>query len=137
MEILASRFILYPADYAASLRFYRDVLGLAIFREYPGGTVFFAGGGLIEIAGHGAVDRADGGVAGPNTSAAVFLQVRDVYAAERDLRAGGVAIEREAKQEPWGLHELRIRDPQGTLLILAHVPEDHPQRRAGHTLPQP
>ena len=126
MDVLASRFILYPADYEESLRFYRDVLGLAVFREYPGGTVFFAGGGLIELAGHG-----QAGSAATGHAFAVFLQVRDVYAVERDLRASGVEIEREAKQEPWGLHELRIRDPQGTLLILAHVPEDHPQRRAG------
>ena len=128
MDILASRFILYPADYAESLRFYRDVLGLAIFREYPGGTVFFAGGGLIELAGHGPA-----GAAEANKAAAILFQVRDVYAAERDLRAQGAEIEREAKQEPWGLHELRLRDPQGTLLILAHVPEDHPQRQAGST----
>lgn len=130
MDVLASRFILYPADYQESLRFYRDVLGLAVFREYPGGTVFFAGGGLIELAGHG-----PSAPTGADRPFAIFLQVRDAYAAERDLRASGVEIERETKQEPWGLHELRIRDPQGTLLILAHVPQDHPQRRAA-PLPQ-
>ena len=43
MEILASRMLLRPADYPASLAFYRDILALAIAREYPGGTVFYAG----------------------------------------------------------------------------------------------
>ncbi|ADG97086.1 Glyoxalase/bleomycin resistance protein/dioxygenase [Segniliparus rotundus DSM 44985] len=132
MDVLASKFILYPSDYEGSLRFYRDVLGLAVFREYPGGTVFFAGGGLIELAGHGESAPPE-----PGKASAVYLQVRDVYAAERELRAAGAEIEREAKQEPWGLHELRVRDPQGTLLILAHVPEDHPQRRAGKPPAQP
>jgi predicted enzyme related to lactoylglutathione lyase len=132
MDVLTSRFILYPSDYEASLRFYRDVLGLAIFREYPGGTVFFAGGGLIELASHG-----ESGPPELSKTFAIYLQVRDVYAAEQDLRAAGAEIEREAKQEPWGLHELRVRDPHGTLLILAHVPEDHPQRRAGKLPAQP
>ena len=54
MEILASRMLLRPGDYARSLSFYRDAIGLAIAREYPGGTVFYAGQSLIEVAGHGA-----------------------------------------------------------------------------------
>ena len=54
MEILASRMLFRPADYARSLRFYRDDLGLAIAREYGGGTVFYAGQSLIELAAHGA-----------------------------------------------------------------------------------
>ena len=48
MEILASRVILRPADYDRTLAFYRDDLGLAISREYPGGTVLFAGQTLLE-----------------------------------------------------------------------------------------
>lgn len=40
MEILSSRMLLRPTDYQRSLTFYRDTLGLAIAREYPGGTVF-------------------------------------------------------------------------------------------------
>ena len=53
MEILASRMLLRPADYQRSLRFYRDEIGLAIAREYGGGTVFFAGQTLLELAGYG------------------------------------------------------------------------------------
>ena len=34
MEILASRMLLRPVDYARSLSFYRDQIGLAIFRDY-------------------------------------------------------------------------------------------------------
>ncbi|MEO9220383.1 MAG: VOC family protein, partial [Mycobacteriaceae bacterium] len=56
MEILSSRLILRSADPDASVRFYRDVLGLAIYREFPGGTVFFLGQGLLEISGHGEGD---------------------------------------------------------------------------------
>ena len=53
MEILSTRILLRPTDYALSLRFYAEQLKLPVAREYPGGTVFFAGGSLIELAGHG------------------------------------------------------------------------------------
>ena len=45
MEILSSRVLLRPADLDRSRRFYRDVLGLAVYREFgpvddPGVVVF-------------------------------------------------------------------------------------------------
>jgi catechol 2,3-dioxygenase-like lactoylglutathione lyase family enzyme len=119
MEILASRMLLRPADYPRSLRFYRDGLGLAIAREYGAGTVFYAGQSLIEIAGHGE----------PNSGGTMWLQVRDVYAAEQELKGRGVEIAREAKQEPWGLHEMHVVDPDGVNLIFVQVPRNHPLRR--------
>lgn len=126
MEILSSRMLVRPADYEVSLAFYRDTLGLAIAREYPGGTVFFAGQTLLELAGHGRPDDAPRGFAG-----AMWLQVRDVYAVQDDLRARGVTIAREARQEPWTLHEMHVIDPDGITLIFVQVPEHHPLRRAG------
>mgnify|MGYP003462431285 CR=1 FL=1 len=124
MEILASRMLLRPADYERSLAFYRDDLGLAIAREYPGGTVFFAGQSLIELAGHSS--PADTGGTFPG---ALWLQVRDVYAVQDELRLRGVAIAREARQEPWTLHEMHVEDPDGITLIFVQVPETHPLRR--------
>jgi catechol 2,3-dioxygenase-like lactoylglutathione lyase family enzyme len=124
MEILASRVLLRPADYLRSLRFYRDEVGLAIARDYGAGTVFYAGQSLIELAGHGTPAAGT-----PPFPGALWLQVRDVYAAQRELTSRGVAIAREAKQEPWGLHELHVEDPDGVTLIFVQVPEDHPLRR--------
>ena len=51
MEILAGRVLIRPVDPPRSLAFYRDVLGLAVYREFPGGTVFFLGGGFLEVSG--------------------------------------------------------------------------------------
>ncbi len=119
MEILASRMLLRPSDYRRSLEFYRDSLGLAIAREYPGGTVFYAGQSLIELAGHGE----------PAAGGALWLQVRDVYATESELRGRGVNIAREARQEFWGLHEMHVADPDGVTLIFVQIPADHPLRR--------
>jgi catechol 2,3-dioxygenase-like lactoylglutathione lyase family enzyme len=118
MEILSGRVLLRPLDLQRSLAFYRDVLGLAIAREFPGGTVFFLGGGFLELSGSA------GTPAGP--AVALWLQVRDLAAAHREVADHVV---REPRLEPWGLHEMWIKDPDGTRIVLVQVPEDHPIRR--------
>lgn len=122
MEILSSRVLLRPTDYQRSLEFYRDSLGLAIAREYPGGTVFYAGQSLIELAGHGEP---------ASFSGALWLQVRDIYATQDELRSRGIDIAREARREMWGLHEMHVTDPDGVTLIFVQIPETHPLRRDG------
>jgi catechol 2,3-dioxygenase-like lactoylglutathione lyase family enzyme len=123
MEILASRMLLRPADYQRSLRFYRDEIGLAIAREYGAGTVFFAGQSLLELAGFGDPDHSGGPFPG-----ALWLQVRDLQATQAELRSRGVPIAREARREPWGLHEMHVTDPDGVTLIFIEVPKGHPLR---------
>src|SRR5262245_20237628 len=108
MEILASRMLLRPADYARSVSFYRDALGLAVAGEYSGGTVFYAGQSLIDLAGHGAPEHP-----GAPLPVSLWLQVRDLYATQTDLRERGVQIAREARHESWGLHEMHVTDPDG------------------------
>ncbi|MDG3009218.1 VOC family protein [Rhodococcus sp. D2-41] len=125
MEILSSRAVLRPLDYERTLTFYRDLLGLAVYREYPGGTVFFAGQSLVEIAGHPGPEPASG--AGSHT--ALWLQVRDVHRTQDELTAAGVEIVRPATQEPWGLIEMWIHDPDGVPIVFVEVPAEHPIRR--------
>lgn len=124
MDILSSRIILRPQDYATTLAFYRDSLGLAVYREYAGGTVLFAGQSLIEVAGHGGAEDDPRGFAG-----AIWLQVRDVGAAAVELALRGVAIDRAPVTEPWGLVEMWLKDPDGVPIVLVEVPETHPLRR--------
>ena len=119
MEILASRMLIRPADYQTSVEFYRDRIGLAIAREYGGGTVFYAGQSLIELAGHGE----------PTSAGILWLQVRDVYASQTEVAGRGVPIARAAAEEPWGLHEMHVLDPDGVTLIFVQVPDTHPLRR--------
>ncbi|MCP2258450.1 Catechol 2,3-dioxygenase [Streptoalloteichus tenebrarius] len=120
MELLSSRVILRPRDPARSLAFYRDTLGLAVYREFPGGTVFFLGQGLLEVSGRGA--------SAPGDALALWLQVRDLARTVEDLRGRGVPVLREPRREPWGLHEAWISDPDGLRLVLVEVPEGHPLR---------
>ncbi|CQD05916.1 glyoxalase [Mycobacterium lentiflavum] len=124
MEILFSRMLLRPADYQRSLTFYRDEIGLAIYRDYGAGTVFFAGQSLLELAGWSDGEGAKGPFPG-----ALWLQVRDIEAAQAELTGRGVPIAREARREPWGLKEMHVTDPDGITLIFVEVPGDHPLRR--------
>lgn len=124
VEILSSRLLLRPADYQKTLAFYRDALGLAVYREYPGGTVFFAGQGLIEIAGH----RSPVAPAPRRPAADIWLQVRDIATARAQVEAAGVRIARDARTEPWGLIEMWLTDPDGVPVVLVEVPAGHPLR---------
>lgn len=130
MEILSSRVLLRPVNLPETQAFYRDVLGLAVSREFgPAGhrgVVFFLGNGLLEVAGTREV--------GSDSSLVLWLQVRDVQAELERLAGLGVGIAREARTEPWGLIEGWIQDPDGTRIVLVQVPEDHPIRRDVRTL---
>ncbi len=133
MEILSSRILLRPADLDRSLRFYRDVLGLAIYREFGSpaspGVVFFLGPGLLEVSGGSA------GLAG--RSVMIWLQVRDVHAEHERLAAAGVRVLRGPAAEPWGLTEMWIEDPDGVRIVLVEVPADHPLRRDPRSMSPP
>ena len=122
MDVLASRVLLHPTNWERSLRFYREALGLAVYREFSGGVVFFLGGAFLEVSG-----TASRVTATPNLE--LWLQVRDVVAEHERLLAAGVPIIREPRHEPWGLIEMWVSDPDGVQIVLVEVPEDHPLRR--------
>ena len=125
MDVLSSRILLRPSDLDRSRRFYRDVLGLAIYREFgpldDPGVVFFLGPGLLEVSGHTAGH--------PGHSVMIWIQVRDVHAERARLAAAGVPVIRGPVVEPWGLTEMWIEDPDGIRIVLVEVPADHPLRR--------
>ncbi|MFC7328122.1 VOC family protein [Marinactinospora rubrisoli] len=125
VHVLSSRILLRPTDLERSRAFYRDTLGLEIYREFgtgaQRGTVFFLGGGFLELSSH--ADRP------PEPAATqLWLQVADVAEAHRELSAKGAAILREPLREPWGLIEMWVGDPDGLPLCLVEVPADHPLR---------
>ena len=125
MEVLSSRVLLRPSDLDRSLSFYADTLGLAVYREFGSGqsrgVVFFLGGGLLEVSGRSA------GPAGAHLQ--LWLQVRDVDVAHAELRERGVTVLRPPTDEPWGLREMWVADPDGVRIAVIQVPEDHPLRR--------
>jgi predicted enzyme related to lactoylglutathione lyase len=125
VDVLSSRILLRPADLGRSRRFYRDVLGLAICREFGSvddpGVVFFLGPGFLEVSGRSP--------ASPGRSLMIWIQVRDVHAEHERLSDAGVRVRQEPRTEPWGLIEMWIEDPDGVRIVLVEVPADHPLRR--------
>ena len=126
MDVLSSRILLRPSVFEDAVRWYRDVLGLHVYREYGAagrvtGVVFFLGGGFLELVG-------DSSSVSP-AAGALWLQVSDVDAEHGRLRAQGVDIQRPPKTEPWGLRECWIADPDGVQIRLVEVPDSHPLRR--------
>ena len=125
MDVLSSRILLRPANPDQSLRFYRDVLGLAIYREFGStadpGVVFFLGSGFLEVSGR-CPDI-------PGRSLMIWIQVRDVRADHERLSAAGVRVLQAPRAEPWGLIEMWIEDPDGIRIVLVEIPADHPLRR--------
>ena len=123
-HILSSRVLLRPSDLETSRRFYRDALGLDVYREFGTGsgrgTVFFLGGGFLEVSGHSATPAAEG--------MQLWLQVADLAAAHREFAARGVPVLREPRREPWGLLEMWVSDPDGVRICVVEVPADHPLR---------
>jgi catechol 2,3-dioxygenase-like lactoylglutathione lyase family enzyme len=130
MEVLSSRMLLSPLDFDRSRRWYTDVLGLRIYREYGAaghltGIVLFLGGGFLELTSGGGARHDDG--AHPMM---LWLQVPDVDVEHDRLAATGeVNVVAPPKTMPWGLREMWIEDPDGVRLVLVEVPEMHPLRR--------
>ncbi|MFJ6940770.1 VOC family protein [Streptomyces sp. NPDC101132] len=124
MHVLSSRILLTPRDPARSRAFYGGALGLAVYREFgtgeERGTVYFLGGGFLEVSGRSAE--------GPAPGLRLWLQVADCAAAYEELRARDVEVLRPPLREPWGLVEMWITDPDGVRIAVVEVPEDHPLR---------
>ena len=133
MDVLSSRILLRPADLDRSQHVYRDVLGLAVYREFGSpaerGLVFFLGPGFLEVSGHG--------MGSGEASVMIWLQVRDVRAEHDRLTAGGARVLRGPQTEPWGLTEMWIEDPDGVRIVLVEVPADHPLRRDSRSFTPP
>jgi catechol 2,3-dioxygenase-like lactoylglutathione lyase family enzyme len=133
MEILSSRFLLHPADYARSVAFYRNIVGLHPMREFgsgdASGIVFFLGGGYLEIT--------ESAVRPPTEATELWLQVRDVEQAHERLKRAQVPIVEAPSKKRWGLIEMRVEDPDGLTLIFVEVPSDHPLRQDQRSFRQP
>ncbi|MFB7643951.1 VOC family protein [Streptomyces sp. NPDC056084] len=124
VHVLSSRTLLRPTDPERSRAFYGERLGLPVYREFgtgpERGTVYFLGGGFLEVSGR--AERP------PASGLQLWLQVADAAAAHEELAARGVAIARPPVREPWGLIEMWIEDPDGVRIVVVEIPADHPLR---------
>ncbi|WKX73606.1 VOC family protein [Streptomyces sp. XD-27] len=124
VHVLGSRVLLRPTDPERTRAFYGSTLGLAVYREFGTGplrgTVYFLGGGFLEVSGQSDTPPAPG--------LELWLQVPDVRAAHEELAEAGATVLRPPRQEPWGLVEMWVADPDGVRICVVEVPADHPLR---------
>jgi catechol 2,3-dioxygenase-like lactoylglutathione lyase family enzyme len=127
VEGMALTTLLVVSDIERSVRFYRDVLGAELYREYGGSSAVFSflGSWLLLVTGGGPTeDKPDVTFAPPGDPRQVdhefTIRVPDCRAAYETLRARGAVfltppVERGA--------EIRcfFRDPDGHLLEISEV----------------
>lgn len=112
------RVVFIPKDYDASVKFYRDGLGLPIDHDwdYGGsdkGTVFIAGGGMVELLG-----MALGSAYVQPQGMSLLLQVEDADRFFEQVRSRGLTIVQEPTSFPWGHRIVRVMDPDGVIVSL-------------------
>ena len=113
--------VLFVSDYARSVGFYRDVVGLEYVHGTDGVDAYFQLGpdGLLLIS----QETADGLLSPvdvdhePARGArfVIATDVGDVDAAYAELRSKGVEFVREPEDRPWGLRCAHFRDPDGNV----------------------
>jgi lactoylglutathione lyase len=116
--------ILAVADFAASLRFYRDQLGLEVLATYedPPYATLVAAGARISLAeqNHPAPDRPGVVMSAPvdrsRADVVLVLEVDDAQAAHQELGNRGVPFLAEIYRPPWGGSRFFCVDPDGYLV---------------------
>ena len=109
--------IVFVSDMAASVRFYRDVLGLPLKFESPGWSELLNEGTPIALHQAGPARQA------PPTEQAgtcrLGFQVKDLAAAHADLVAKGVTVVRPPAPAGYGLQQAIYADPDGFVFTIA------------------
>jgi len=116
--------ILGVADFAASLSFYRDQLGLEVLAVYedPPSATLTAAGARISLAeqDHPAPDRPGVMMSAPMdrslANVVLVLEVNDAQAAHQELGERGVRFLAEIHYSPWGGSRFFCVDPDGYLV---------------------
>ncbi len=110
------RFLFTPKNYADSVTFYRDGLGLAIDHDWDfgpadRGTVFIAGAGMIELLG-----AAPGSQVIQPAGGSLLIQVENMANFHQMCINRKLKIVQEPTDYPWGHRIMRLEDPDGIVL---------------------
>ena len=112
-------------DFEAAVRFYRDVLGLAVEAKQPGGYAEVKLAGVLHF---GLWQRAHAaravGVAPERIALGVTLglEVDAVDGAAAALAGRGIALLQPPHDEPWGQRTARFLSPSGMLCEVSETP---------------
>ena len=108
------RFILVPADYTATRRFYEDGLGLAVMADFEedSGVLFSLGGNaVLELLADGDVNH---------EPRRIGIQVASIDEAYRLAVSTGAEVG-EPQDQPWGHRSVDVVDPGGNQITFFEV----------------
>jgi catechol 2,3-dioxygenase-like lactoylglutathione lyase family enzyme len=112
-----------PADYEASVAFYRDVLGWVVSETWGGdgsgrGSILSGGGIKVVIAERDPEATRPG--TGDGSRPNVHLDIHDIDARFRALPKGTHVVV-EPEETHWGTRWFVVRDPDGNLIAFEEV----------------
>jgi lactoylglutathione lyase len=120
------RLELFVADVAASVAFYRDVLGFTVEREEPDYVPMRLGDVRIAIGaqsglppGHHFGPEALGRQKGVGVE--IVIEVDDILACHQLAVESGYPLSRSLTGQPWGLTDFRVVDPDGYYVRVTSV----------------
>jgi catechol 2,3-dioxygenase-like lactoylglutathione lyase family enzyme len=124
MQVMRAGAIIAVSDFAKSLHFYRDQLGMtqdAIYDDPPYATLVCAGARIsLAQQGFAAKDRPGVVMTAPadpsQASVALIMEVDDADAARELLGSRGVAFLGPSSYPPWGGSRFFCVDPDGYLV---------------------
>ena len=108
--------MIYTADYAKAVAFYRDALGFRMIEEYPGGygRMQSPGGGRTTIALHPEEQGRPAGRGGIR----LYFEIETLDAFCDALVAKGVTVKQPPQDMPWGWRHAYLDDPDGNEISL-------------------
>jgi catechol 2,3-dioxygenase-like lactoylglutathione lyase family enzyme len=111
-----------PADFEASLAFYRDVLGWSVSKTWGGngngrGAVL-SGGGVKVVLAERLAEASAGAEHGARPD--VHLDIHDIDARFRTLPKGAHIVT-EPEETHWGTRWFVVRDPDGNVIAFEEL----------------
>ncbi|HYC36266.1 MAG TPA: VOC family protein [Usitatibacter sp.] len=112
-----------PADFDASVAFYRDVLGWTVSETWGGkglarGAVLSGGGVKVVIGERAGESTGDEGLGG--TKPNMHLDIHNVDK-RFDLIPKGQHVVRQPEETPWGTRWFVVKDPDGNLIAFEQL----------------
>jgi lactoylglutathione lyase len=118
--------ILYVSDLAASIAFYRDVIGLPLKFVDAGYAEFATRDTRFALYERRRAEWLIGGPTAPGPAAEAVFVVDDVDEQARRLTEMGVPLLSRPTDRPWGHRTLHVGDPDGFVVEFA---QEIPRRR--------
>jgi catechol 2,3-dioxygenase-like lactoylglutathione lyase family enzyme len=109
MTVQCAATVFQVKEIAASLRFYRDVLGFELDFEFGNYAGISKGEALLHLCAHDTWQRPCGG-------GAVMIFCDEIDRFHDEVKGRGATIRLAPTDEPYGMRDFAVSDPDGNML---------------------